>query len=197
MFTFLNAFVGLSLLLAFSLQTVAAQQASFTLAQHEFSLTEAAFDGYDGVVSSLISQGADINTVDRYGATPLMYAASQGHTAIVSTLIQAGSDLNARDEFHGWSALMFAAFEGNNAAIETLVEAGVDLDLAGAQDGWTPLMLAAHRGHLETVELLIKAGADVNAQNDYGANALSCAERKGHTKIKKKLRRAGAIQLAS
>jgi len=46
-------------------------------------------NGNEGVVSRLISSGADANTKDNYGRTALMRASNNGRKGIVSMLLMA------------------------------------------------------------------------------------------------------------
>ena len=43
-----------------------------------------------------MTKGADVNSKDNYGNTPLHYAVLGGHTEIAELLIAEGADVNAR-----------------------------------------------------------------------------------------------------
>jgi ankyrin repeat protein len=49
------------------------------------------------MVRLLIDYGADINTIDSDGDTPLHRAASQGSLEIVKSLLDAGADVGAKN----------------------------------------------------------------------------------------------------
>src|SRR5438093_9258502 len=46
----------------------------------------------------LLNQGADADTRDEQGRTPLMYAAQNGRNNIVTLLIRRGADVNAKSK---------------------------------------------------------------------------------------------------
>lgn len=66
-------------------------------------LLDAASRGDLEQVRSLLAVGANPNSKDGYGATPLMLAISREHTgahlAIAELLLQKGTDPNVRDKF--------------------------------------------------------------------------------------------------
>ena len=50
------------------------------------------------IIDILIAAGADVNCVDRYGATPLHYAACEGIADVTEALLRNGADNNVADE---------------------------------------------------------------------------------------------------
>jgi ankyrin repeat protein len=98
----------------------------------------------------LIQRGADVNSADNQGNTPLLLAATGGdapdmHPAapkIVTTLLNHGAAVNARD-----------------------------------RDGYTPLMVATLHLRPALITLLLQHGAQVNARTRSGETALSAALR--------------------
>ena len=50
------------------------------------------------IIDILIAAGADVNCVDRYGATPLHYAACEGIADVTEALLRNGADINVVDE---------------------------------------------------------------------------------------------------
>jgi ankyrin repeat protein len=60
----------------------------------------AAIANSDGVVQLLLGRGAQVNHVDNFGMTPLLYAASVdfGDTTVLEKLIAAGADVTAKNK---------------------------------------------------------------------------------------------------
>jgi len=73
-----------------------------------------------------IHSGADLNSVDSGGWTPLFHAAHQGYTEGVSLLIQAGADVNHGKET-GFTALFSAVLGGHVEVVRVLLDAGAEI----------------------------------------------------------------------
>ncbi len=72
-------------------------------------LLNAAKNGDIEKVKSLISEGADVNVVDKNGDTPLIWAATNGHKETVETLLKVkGIDVNVKGQY-GYPPLHSAA----------------------------------------------------------------------------------------
>ena len=59
----------------------------------------------------LNAAGADLETADAEGMTPLLLAAARQRPEVVKALLQAGADATARDR-HGYDAAALAAYYG-------------------------------------------------------------------------------------
>jgi ankyrin repeat protein len=120
-------------------------------------LNVAAFRGLKGVVDTLISLKADVNSViPDTDMTPLVAALSKGHTAVAESLVAAGGTATGLEGVH---QLNMALCRGNEAAVDILLKAKADVN-AKAKTGFTPLKSALNARHLHLVEKLIAAGAD-------------------------------------
>ena len=111
----------------------------------------------DGLRSALLA-GAEVNTRDQRGWTPLMHAANQGYSLMVPPLVdaQADPDIRAAD---GATALFISVLQGYEDIARELVAAGADTTIRGPK-GRTALELAQLQGLESTVSLLAGADAD-------------------------------------
>ena len=158
------------------------------------NLMQAVWDGTLEKLPSLIKAGANVNTSNRFGWTPLMLAVQKNpNPEVITTLIKAGANVNAGNIF-GSTPLMFAPLHATNleVVVELLIKAGADVS-ASAQGGWTAMMSAASGGNPEVIAALIKAGANVNASNRFGWTPLMLAVRKNpNPEVTAALIKAGA-----
>ena len=139
-------------------------------------LHSAAFlTGNPAIIRLLLDAGADVNTVDDGGLTPLHQGAKNGNPVVTAHLLAAGADPDALDnegytplhhsnavDGYGWSSLHFAVPLADSSVVSALLGAGADLD-ALTVDGLTALHLAARQGGSAVVSDLLEAGADPHA----------------------------------
>lgn len=100
-----------------------------------------------GDVAGCLKEGADPNTRDKYGLTPLHRAARNSAPPLIKALLDPGADVNARDK-NGATPLHWAAY---SSLAVSLSEAP------------------------EVVKVLLDAGADPSARNNLGLAPLSIA----------------------
>ena len=157
----------------------------------DISIHQAAKDGNIEAVKQHLDAGADVNTKDEFGRTPLHGAAYKGHKETVELLIAKGADVNAKDK-RGWTPLHWVVSGGHKEIVELLIAKGADVNEPHLR--WTLLHSAAGKGHKEIAELLIANGADVNAKDKdrFGSTPLSKAVIEGHNEIVELLIAAGA-----
>jgi len=134
-------------------------------------LNQAAVDGELDRVKELVSGGADVNSKNRMGMTPLVVAAMNNRTAVCEFLASNGADLNSKDG-QGRTALYLAVDKGNKELIELLVKKGADVNVTTMR-GENAFSLAKKKrnadGNAEIVDLLAKNGAtDPVVQLGYG-----------------------------
>jgi ankyrin repeat protein len=145
-------------------------------------------------LQTLISKGADVNTRNEIGETPLLRAVYNGNAKIVEVLVTGGAEKNSKDK-NGWTALMWAVNDGRDGIAKFLIESGADVN-AKDGDSRTVLMRAASGGRRGMVELLLAEGADPNAADAFGMTPLKCATvgftDANHQEIAKILRKSGA-----
>jgi ankyrin repeat protein len=141
----------------------------------------AVYWGHKDIVKFLISNGANVNSIDIYGHTSLHQTKSLD---IAKLLIAAGADVNARDSsgetpLHQTKSLDIA---------KLLIAAGADVN-ARDFSGETPLHHACSR---EIAELLISNGADVKSQSSYNVTPLHTASQSGNLDVVRLLFSNGA-----
>jgi ankyrin repeat protein len=196
------------------------------------AISWAAGNGFD-VVVELLTKGinrrlkgiklpfrkkAQVDSVDRYDRTPLVYAVLNGHVAVVKRLLKAGARIDVADDIGGTAlsyavcsglltllfrkgikagpedetrvALLVSAVEkGHEAVVKLLLETGkIDLELKDG-NGRTPLSCAVERGSVAIVQLLLAEGAKT------GVALLTSAVEKGHEADVKLLLKTGKIDL--
>jgi ankyrin repeat protein len=111
-------------------------------------------------VLKAIQDGANINSKDMEGWTPLMVA-----------------------------TLTTALFKEDLKLVNLLIEKGADVNAKNI-DGWTPLMIAAYIGDAVLAKLLIDIGEDVNAKNKKGETALTIASSQGNNNVVEIIKKA-------
>lgn len=139
-------------------------------------IVQAAAYGTASDVARLLRDGADANSVDDSGWTPLMLAATRGNRKMLKFLLKSGAHLDSmlsNDQVNDTS-LHMAAKNGHVEAIDELLLAGADVNFT-VPGKPTPLTCAAGNGQLTAVERLLKAGADPNILCSDGWSALLLA----------------------
>jgi len=134
----------------------------------------AASEGQLDICQFLVSKGARINRVDRWGGSPLDDAHRHRHTDVVKFLREQGAKFGSTSQVTNF---ITAASEGDKEEVQAFLDFGsIDLN-QGDYDRRTALHLAVGEGHLEIVRMLCKAGADVNVQDRWGNSPLDDARK--------------------
>src|SRR5205823_2412928 len=90
--------------------------------------------GFKAVVKLLVEKGADLETKDNDGRTPLSWTAGHRNEAVAKLLIEKGAELETKDN-DGRTPSSWAAKHGFEAVVKLLVEKGVALETKGAENG--------------------------------------------------------------
>ena len=107
----------------------------------------------------MLEAGANPNTVDDTGRTPLIMAAESSHEFKVELLLQHNANVNIPELSGGFSPLYVASLWGSIETVKLLLDAGADVDYQ-RHNGKTALHAAVEEGRKDCVVALLKAGAD-------------------------------------
>jgi quinoprotein dehydrogenase-associated probable ABC transporter substrate-binding protein len=142
-------------------------------------------------VAYLLTHGAQGNSYDGEGYTPLITAIRSGSVEGATYLIEHKADANLSDR-SGWTPLMWATWSDNPALVKMLIAHGAKLD-ATDNRGLTPLVIAAQNAKIKSTRVLLDAGADVNAPVTKGGyTPLMLASRSGSNELATSLIEHGA-----
>lgn len=112
--------------------------------QQRSPLHEATFrqptDSDGGLISFLVSKGANIHEGDENGSTPLHLAATANNTLSIEELIRNGANINYTAN-NGITPLHAAAYSCKPEATSLLIEKGANIE-AKLENGMTPLYMA-------------------------------------------------------
>lgn len=119
------------------------------------------------IVKYLYLHGASIDTFDRDGLTPFMYACSSGNYPLVKYLLDEQENQNNNSTLKiinersntGETCLMYAIESGNLDIVTLLCNHGAKLD---DQKSPSYVTAAAFYGHKDILEKLIQLGLDIN-----------------------------------
>ena len=124
-------------------------------------LHDAASKGNLAQMKAALNAGADVNSRDKDGWTPIMVASGVGRENVIPVLLaRKGIELNAEND-NSWTALMIAAVMGRGTVIQLLLEAGADPEVKN-KFGKTALDLAQEGTDPTAAEFLMK-GAQAQA----------------------------------
>lgn len=139
----------------------------------ETALHGACFRKQAHVLEILVSRGANLESTDSDGATPLLTAANWNNISAVCFLLDSGAKINARNK-RMQTALHKAVGNGNETILTELLRRGASVDCVDCF-GQTPLHVAAHHGTPNSIVALLDAGADDTMRTANGETALEIA----------------------
>jgi ankyrin repeat protein len=132
------------------------------------------------LIKTLIKEGADINTVDINGVSPMLIAVERKNIKMMEALVKYGADLKAGNNTNDKKqSILFNAITSRNLElVKTLIKSGADpfekTRFQGA-DNSTALMAAVFLDNVEMVKYFIELGVDINARDQYGDPAVNWA----------------------
>ncbi|XP_065837922.1 serine/threonine-protein phosphatase 6 regulatory ankyrin repeat subunit B-like [Oscarella lobularis] len=150
---------------------------------------------YEEIASVLLDLGADIESYDEMGSTPLLYSCKRGLLSIVKKLLAKKCNVLLRNKKKE-TALHHGCEAGNVDICSLLLDSEAWLD---AHDflGKTPLHWACEFNKFDAVKLLIEHGADIEAHDCWKRTPFltSCAA--GNVEIMKYLSAKGCDMTAT
>ncbi|EAY18610.1 ankyrin repeat protein, putative [Trichomonas vaginalis G3] len=137
-----------------------------------------------------LSLGANINSKDEFGVSPLRRTAEYNSKETAEFLISHGADINEKDK-DGQTVLHTAARYNSKETAEILISHGANIN-EREKEGKTILHIAALNNSKETAELLLSHGANINDKDKYGLTALHIAAMNNNIKTAEILLSHGA-----
>jgi len=150
------------------------------LAQTPPSVSEiAAYDGLHAAahqndtaaIETALAMGAEIESRDNSGRTPLLVAAHASAYDAVRSLVQGGADIRAMDH-QRYDVVTIAAVKNDVKMVTLALQLGGDPEAITSPFDGTALIAAAHLGHADVVETLIEANAPLDHINNLDWTAL-------------------------
>ena len=115
--------------------------------------------GFTSEALSLIEAGANIETQNGIGDTPLNYAVLTNNIEVFKILLEKGA--NPKVKYRYEPVIAQAVMVGNYEMVELLLSSGVDPN-STFHEGTSILYLAAVKGDLKIASLLLDSGADIH-----------------------------------
>ena len=115
----------------------------------------------------------DVDYINEYGKTALLYTSLYGHAEIVELLLKHGAKPNIQNN-HGETALIKASYYGHIAIVKLLLEYNADPHVKNKY-GRTAVMWASKNDNFKIVKLLLEYDVDINVQDEDGNTALTGA----------------------
>ena len=147
-------------------------------------------------VKQLLQEGVLVNTQDRCGNTPLLWAVQQD-AKMVQLFLGHGADPNIADNNGATPLLEAMYYDDSNACMtELLLKYGACINVAQSETGQTPLIRASLLFNGPTAKKLLAHGAEIDCQDNMtGFTALMHAARTSSTSMVRLLLFAGCDSL--
>ena len=133
-------------------------------------LLAAAQRGDTTAAALAVRAGANLETRDPRGRTPLLLAVTEDRLAVARVLVHLGANPDAVDDQHDTPWLV-TGVTGSVDMLEVLLPAGPDLKIRN-RFGGTSLIPASERGHVAYVRRVVRTDIEINHVNNLGWTAL-------------------------
>jgi ankyrin repeat protein len=141
---------------------------------------------------NLIKSGADIESYDKVGLSPLFLAAYFGQTDVADILLEKGANVDFINYIDSTTPLHVAVRGGNTDIVNLLVARKANVNSV-TNFGESPLHMAASLGDTDLVKLLLDSGAYIHAREKiFGDTPLHSAAYRGQTDVADILLEKGA-----
>lgn len=122
----------------------------------------------------LVASGADVNSFDEAGSTPLMTAVLAGSPVLVAFLLAHGAQPDTRQQHTHATALLYAISSRRVDLAAALLRAGAKPDLKFT-DGQSALHIAAANNSPDMIDALFSARANLESRDSNGKTPLDTA----------------------
>ena len=121
-------------------------------------LADAVRQGQRERADELISKGANVNTTDGTGRTPLYSAVWNQDKGMVEFLLSKNAEVNVVPDNDEGTPLLYAVWRSDLEITKLLVVHGARMDLENCK-GWTAFRWAVYQGEPEIIQFFIATGA--------------------------------------
>jgi ankyrin repeat protein len=137
-------------------------------------LNIACYNCNEELVVKLISQGAEINSSDKHGLTPLSTALLRGNARIANILLDKGARLDIKDDL-GADSMYYCLPD----TIEKMYKLGGNLNSIRAADGNSLLQKTILADDSKSIEFMLRHYSDIDLKhkNNKGESAIDTAEK--------------------
>jgi ankyrin repeat protein len=142
----------------------------------------AVIHGQEEITRWLIGNGVCVNSTNKKGITPLVYATWYGYTKLVQTLVEKGANVNCQTScFNNATPLHLAVRRGKKDVIRTLLKFGADPTHFCCYNQ-TPVHWAAAYGNLQSLKIMEYYGVDLSVRmnDECGYQPIHLAAGSGH-----------------
>lgn len=144
-----------------------------------------AVENHIEAIKALVEKkGADVNTLNDFGGSPISDAARLGYVDLVKYLLSVGAKLRIPQQKE--LVLHAAVRSGSAEMVKVILSAGAAVNDVESLDE-TALHVAAEDDHVEIARLLLEAGADPTAKRIFDQTPLDVAVNHGATRVRDEL----------